>query len=89
MGYRLVMARSRLAAVVGGKALAQADARTLWQRFSSYMETHQNDFAGFARVEGFAHATVAAISGVATLTLSNEPPAEAGKTGPNAKKKRG
>jgi hypothetical protein len=65
--------RSRLAVIVGGKTLPAEDARALWEKFSAYMETHRNDFVGFARQEGWKFASVAAHQGVATLTLSNEP----------------
>ncbi len=67
------MARSRLAALVGDKKLDEAEARALWAKFSAYMETHKNDFEGFAREQGFARCAVAAEGGVATLTLTNEP----------------
>jgi hypothetical protein len=67
-----VTPRSRLAAVVGGKALPPDEARALWETFSAYMQNHKNDFAGFARQQGFAHARVAAHGGVATLTLASD-----------------
>jgi len=76
---------SRLAAVVGGKALSKDEARALWQRFSEYMDANRNDFDGFAKREGFAHASVAANGGIATLTLSSEPvaamPRSSGRSG--------
>jgi hypothetical protein len=68
---------SRLGAIVGGKTLSKDEARALWQRFSEYMDANRNDFAGFAKREGFAFASVAAHAGVATLTLSNEQPSSA------------
>jgi len=71
---------NRLAATVGGKALDLEGARTLWERFSAYMDVHRNDFEGFARSEGWAHASVVANGEAAMLTLANEapPPAKAG-----------
>ena len=43
-----------LSAFIDGTALAEPDARALWQRFSAWMEEHAGDLAGFARAEGFA-----------------------------------
>lgn len=65
---------NRLAATVGGKALEAGEARLLWQRFSSHMDVQENDFSGFARGEGWAHASVAVQGDVAILTLGNEAP---------------
>lgn len=43
-----------LAVYVDGSAMADADARAFWQRFSDWMEENKGDLAGFAAKEGFA-----------------------------------
>jgi hypothetical protein len=43
-----------LAVFVDGSAMAEAEARPLWERFSAWMEEHRGDLAGFAAKEGFA-----------------------------------
>jgi hypothetical protein len=44
----------RLAVLVDGAPLAEAEAVALWDRFSLWMEEHRGDLAGFAAQEGFA-----------------------------------
>ena len=46
-------ARSNLGVLVDGIALPDEEARTLWERFSEWMEEHRGDLAGFAAKEGF------------------------------------
>lgn len=43
-----------LVVTVDGTPMADEEARALWQRFSTWMEEHQGDLAGFAAQEGFA-----------------------------------
>jgi hypothetical protein len=43
-----------LIVLVDGTALPEPESRSLWQRFSAWMEEHKGDLAGFARAEGFA-----------------------------------
>jgi len=43
-----------LRVVLDGEALPAQDAALLWSRFSSWMEAHPGDLAGFARSEGLA-----------------------------------
>lgn len=43
-----------LAVYVDGAAMAEADARAFWQRFSDWMEENKGDLSGFAAKEGFA-----------------------------------
>ncbi len=43
-----------LSVVVDGVALAEADARAFWDRFSRYMDDHPRDLVGFAKAEGLA-----------------------------------
>ena len=45
---------SALGVLVDGKPLPLDEARAFWKRFSSWMEEHPGDLAGFARAEGFA-----------------------------------
>ena len=78
-----------LSAMVDATPLDAETARELWQRFSAYMETHRNDFAGFARSEGFAHAEVAVRGGTPTLTLLSKRPKKPGRrSGKKRRKKR-
>ena len=72
---------NRLGATVGGKLLESEQARALWERFSAYMDVHRNDFAGFAKSEGWAHASVGPYGTGAMLTLGNDAP-KAAATGP-------
>ena len=44
----------RLAVLVDGAALPEAEALALWDRFSAWMEEHRGDLKGFAAQEGFA-----------------------------------
>lgn len=44
----------RLGVLVDGKPLPEAEAHALWDRFSTWMEDHRGDLAGFAATEGFA-----------------------------------
>lgn len=46
--------RPNLAVLVDGVALPDDQARELWERFSTWMEEHRGDLAGFAAREGFA-----------------------------------
>lgn len=46
--------KGRLAVIVDGVKLPDDEARTLWERFSDWMEEHRGDLAGFAAREGFA-----------------------------------
>jgi len=44
----------RLAVVVDGAPLPEAEAVAFWDRFSRWMEEHRGDLAGFATQEGYA-----------------------------------
>jgi hypothetical protein len=44
----------KLTVLVDGVALPEESARAFWGRFSSHMEEHKGDLAGFAKAEGFA-----------------------------------
>jgi hypothetical protein len=43
-----------LSVLLDGVPLPAPDARSLWQRFSTWMEERRGDLAGFAEAEGFA-----------------------------------
>jgi hypothetical protein len=45
---------SRLRVLLDGAELGEDEARALWQRFSTWMDRHHGDLAGFARGEGLA-----------------------------------
>lgn len=44
----------RLGVLVDGLPLPEPEALALWDRFSTWMEDHRGDLAGFAAQEGFA-----------------------------------
>ena len=44
----------RLGVFVDGAPLPEAEALALWERFSTWMEDHRGDLAGFATQEGYA-----------------------------------
>ena len=44
----------KLAVLVDGAPLPEAEAVALWDRFSHWMEEHRGDLAGFASQEGYA-----------------------------------
>jgi hypothetical protein len=46
--------RKRLGVLIDGTPLPEAEAHALWDRFSTWMEEHRGDLAGFAAQEGFA-----------------------------------
>lgn len=48
------MSAPRLAVLIDGQLLPDAEARALWERFSDWMEDHRGDLAGFAAAEGLA-----------------------------------
>jgi hypothetical protein len=44
----------KLAVMVDGEPMEEGAARGFWERFSTHMEAHKGDLAGFAKAEGFA-----------------------------------
>jgi hypothetical protein len=44
----------KLGVLVDGAALPEEQALALWERFSTWMEEHRGDLAGFAAQEGYA-----------------------------------
>jgi hypothetical protein len=44
---------SRLAAMIDGALVPDAEARALWKEFSEHMDEHRGDMAGFARKKGW------------------------------------
>lgn len=46
--------RRNLAVLVDGAPMPEAEAVALWERFSTWMEEHRGDLAGFAAQEGYA-----------------------------------
>jgi hypothetical protein len=59
-----------LRVVIDGVALAEAEARAFWDRFSVYMEEHPRDLAGFAKSEGLTSVEPQMGGGGATLACS-------------------
>jgi hypothetical protein len=64
------MGSSRLAVLVYGKCLPEAEARAMWTRMSAHLDTHRGDFEGFAKSEGFVSARTETRDGQAVLVLS-------------------
>lgn len=46
--------RRKLGVLVDGTPLPEEEALALWERFSTWMEDHRGDLAGFAVKEGYA-----------------------------------
>lgn len=59
-----------LGVVIDGVALPDAEARAFWERFSSYMDAHKGDLAGFAAAEGYRSVRPEMRGGVAVLVVS-------------------
>jgi hypothetical protein len=59
-----------LRVVIDGVALAEAEARAFWDRFSLYMDEHPRDLAGFAKTEGLASVSPEMGAGGAVLVGS-------------------
>jgi hypothetical protein len=68
---------ARLGVVVDGLPLGEDEARTLWRKFSAYMEEHKGDLGGFARAEGFFSVHPRSDGGRAILVFSRTEPQEA------------
>jgi len=60
--------------LIDGIALPAPDARSIWQRFSAWMEEHRGDLAGFAQAEGFASVHPELHSGEPVLVISRTVP---------------
>jgi hypothetical protein len=68
---------ARLAVKVDGQAMPEDEARAIWARFSTYMEEHRGDLAGFAKQEGFASVHPEMGADGAVLVLSRTAPQRA------------
>jgi len=64
----------RLAVVVDGVPLPDAEARAFWERFSAWMEEHRGDLAGFAAAEGFSSVHPGIDGGCPVLQVSRTAP---------------
>lgn len=56
--------------LIDGKALDDEPARALWVEFSAYMDTHESDFAGFAKLKGWHSVKTEHRAGRAVLVVS-------------------
>ncbi len=63
-----------LAVLVDGAPMPEAEARAFWERFSTWMEEHPGDLAGFAAKEGFASVHPGVEKGRAVLRASKTDP---------------
>lgn len=59
-----------LAVLVDNVPLSEDEARTLWSRFSAWMEDNRGDLEGFAKSEGFVSVHPGVRGGVPTLLIS-------------------
>src|SRR5688572_15686970 len=67
---QLMSNQSRLAVLVDGAPLSEEEARALWTAFSQYMDEHEGDFAGFAKLRGYASVKPEARKGQAVLVVT-------------------
>jgi hypothetical protein len=63
-----------LTVLVDGSPLPDEEARALWERFSTWMDEHPGDLAGFATREGFASVHPGVEAGRAVLRASVKAP---------------
>ena len=63
-----------LRVLVDGASLPDGEARTLWKRFSDWMEAHPGDLGGFAAAEGLASVHPAMQGGSPVLVASRTAP---------------
>lgn len=63
---------SRLAVVIDGKPMDDEAARPLWVEFSAYMDTHEGDFGGFAKLKGWQSVKTEHRGGRAVLVVSSK-----------------
>ena len=63
---------SRLAVSIDGEELADDAARTLWVEFSAYMDAHEGDFDGFAKLKGWVSVKTEHRAGRAVLVVSTK-----------------
>ena len=59
---------------VDGELLPEAEAKALWARFSTHMESNRGDLLGFAKAEGFASVQPAVEGGKPLLVASRSAP---------------
>ena len=62
--------RPRLAVTVDGRALPDAEARAVWEAFSSHMDAHPGDMAGFAASRGWTAVAPTYSRGQAVLVVT-------------------
>ena len=63
-----------LRVLIDGNAIPEAESRSLWARFSAWMEEHKGDLAGFAKAEGFASVHPELHGGEPVLVVSRTSP---------------
>jgi hypothetical protein len=64
----------RLAVVVDGVPLPEAEARAFWERFSAHMDASKGDLAGFAKAEGLSSVHPEMRNGEPVLVASRSAP---------------
>jgi hypothetical protein len=63
---------SRLAVLLDGKPLDDEAARALWVEFSAYMDTHEGDFDGFAKLKSWQSVKTEHRAGRALLVVATK-----------------
>jgi len=63
---------SRLAVSMDASPLTDDAARTLWVEFSAYMDSHEGDFDGYAKLKGWASVKTEHRAGRAVLVVSTK-----------------
>lgn len=76
---------ARLAVLLDGDPMPEAEARAFWTRFSAWMDEHKGDLAGFAKSEGLASVHPTMQGGRAVLVASRSAPQKAYTNAPTVK----
>jgi hypothetical protein len=76
---------SLLQVLVDGEALPREEAIAFWKRFSTWMDEHPGDLAGFARGEGLSSVVPEMHAGAPVLVASRTAPQKPYTTAPKKK----
>jgi hypothetical protein len=77
---------SLLRVLVDGKALPTEEAIAFWKRFSTWMDEHPGDLAGFAETEGLTSVTPEMHEGAPVLVASRTAPQKPYTTAPKKRR---
>jgi hypothetical protein len=77
---------SLLRVLIDGEPLPGEEAIAFWKRFSTWMDEHPSDLAGFARSEGLSSVTPEMHSGAPVLVASRSTPQKPYTSAPKKKR---